>query len=272
MGQSILTVSSLVALLASTRIVRTKKPFPVFMVVLAVLNLHTFDLLIRGQVDAFILLGIALGWWSVRNKQPWGLSLAFWLMGIKPLNVILPALLYLFAIRKWSRLHQFQAISLTAFSVLLSFVLIGVDWPLRYIHNYQVYSPPKAYLTLTLWRVAKLLDLPSWPFMVLGLVCVIAFLRLTLRTGLNEWTLSVALATNLVFAQVRDRQPLRLPHSRISIYWPRKLETGNSGVFNHLDPAFTDAVGIRHFPHRYGVSRRYSGVRLVFEQPAKPDA
>lgn len=200
-GQALLTVSTLAMLLAATGLVREEHSFPVYASVAALLNLHTFDLLIRGQVDGFSLLGIALGWWAIRQHRPWALSFAFWLMAIKPINVALCAALYLITIRSWPRNDRIKALTLPVLSLLASFILLGVDWPVRYVENYQVFSPPKAYLTLTVWRIARSIHFPFWPLILLAAVCVALALWLAWRAGLHRWTLSIALATNLVFAQ-----------------------------------------------------------------------
>jgi hypothetical protein len=200
-GQALLTVSTLDMLLAAPGLLREARAFPVYAFVFALLNLHTFDLLIRGQVDGFSLLGIAVGWWAIQQHRPWALSLAFWLMAIKPINVALCAALYLIVIRSWPRSDQIKALAPTVVSLLASFIFLGVDWPVRYVENYQVFSPPKAYLTLTVWRIARSIHFPFWPLILLAATCVVLALWLAWRVGLQRWTLSIALATNLVFAQ-----------------------------------------------------------------------
>lgn len=50
-GQAVLTVGTLLMLLASTGLAREGRPFPGYALVFALLNLHTFDLLIRGQIE-----------------------------------------------------------------------------------------------------------------------------------------------------------------------------------------------------------------------------
>lgn len=201
LGQALLTVGTLAMLLATTGLMREEYPFPPYTYVVALLNLHTFDLLIRGQVDGFSLLGVALGWWAIRRHRPWTLSLAFWLMAIKPINILLAALLYLIDIRHWCLRDQIKALALPVLSLLISFLFLGADWPARYVENYQIFSPPKAYLTLTLWRIARSIHFPFWPLIVLAGGCVALTLLLAWRVGPHPWTLSIALATNLVFAQ-----------------------------------------------------------------------
>lgn len=110
-GQALLTVSTLAMLLAAPGLLREERAFPFYASVTALLNLHTFDLLIRGQVDGFSLLGVALGWWAIRQHRPWALSLAFWLMAIKPINIALVAVIYLIAVRHWSPGEQMRAVA-----------------------------------------------------------------------------------------------------------------------------------------------------------------
>jgi hypothetical protein len=200
-AQGLLTVVSILMLVAAARLSQTgAKPFPVYAFVFALLNLHTFDLLIRANLDAFVTLGVALGWWAIQKRHPVALSFAFWLMAIKPTNVMLPMLLYLLAIVRWARADQLRALSLPAISLAISLAIIGFDAPQRYFDNYRIFSPPKEYLTLTLWRVSRRADLPYGPAVALAGVFVGAFLWRAWRDGVTEWTLTMALATNLFCA------------------------------------------------------------------------
>ncbi len=201
LGQAVFLVGTMGLLLGSAHLVREERAFPPLAVLLALLNLHTFDVLIRVQVDGFVPFGVALGWWAIRRRHPWLLSLAFWLLAIKPINVVVVAAIYLIAIRHWSRREQIQVFAFPVISLLISFVVLGADWPLRYLDSYQLDPPDRAYLTLTLWRIARSVDFPFWPLIVLAAACVALTLWLAWRVGLHRWTLSIALATNLVFAQ-----------------------------------------------------------------------
>lgn len=200
-GQALFLTGTLGLLVGSVPLLRERRAFPVHAVLFALLNLHTFDVLIRVQVDGFVPFGVALGWWAIHQRRPWLLSLAFWLMAIKPINVVLVAAIYLVAIRHWSRSEQARVLALPGFSLLVSFVVLGADWPLRYIEAYRLDPPDRAYLTLTLWRIARSIHFPFWPLIVLAGGCVALTLLLAWRVGLHPWTLSIALTTNLVFAQ-----------------------------------------------------------------------
>jgi hypothetical protein len=162
-------------------------------------NLHTFDLLIRGgKFDAIVLLGVALSWWAIRAHRPMALSLGFWLIAIKPLNAVLSALLFVYAIRKWPRSHILQVFSLPVLSVIISGFFIGFDWPWRYL-TFNQGTPPNDYLSAAIWRGASQLGVPQWPIALLAAAALAGLVWLTLRVGLTEWSLAVALATNLTF-------------------------------------------------------------------------
>jgi len=61
-GQAILTVSSILGIMLCLRLLQGSRSMPFWILVLALANLHTFDMLIRGQVDVFVLVGCVLGW------------------------------------------------------------------------------------------------------------------------------------------------------------------------------------------------------------------
>jgi hypothetical protein len=201
LGQAVFLVSTMGMLLGTVHLAREEQAFPPLAVLFALLNLHTFDVLIRVQVDGFVPFGVALGWWAIRRRRPWLLSLAFWLLAIKPINIVLVAAVYLIAIRHWSRREQVRVFVFPAISLLVSLVALGADWPLRYLDSYRLDPPDRAYLTLTVWRIARSIHFPFWPLILLAAVCVALALWLAWRAGLHHWTLSIALATNLVFAQ-----------------------------------------------------------------------
>ncbi len=198
MGQAVLVVASLLCLLAAVRLLQRDHALPVYAIALALANLHTFDLLLRGQIDAFILPGLVLGYMGIRQKRPLLLSFAFWLLAIKPVNVVLPALLFLYAIRQWPRRDQLLALSLPLLSVPLAGVFIGFDWPLRYVQAFAG-RPPNDYLSISLWHMAEFLHLPAWPFVILAAAALAIFARTVRRQGFTERTLYTAIALNLIF-------------------------------------------------------------------------
>jgi hypothetical protein len=198
-GQAILNVASILGLVGSIHAYRQVRPVPTYAVVLALTSPHVFDLLIRGQIDGVLLVGAVLGWWAIRQQRPLGLALAFCLLAIKPLNVILVMLLFLSGIRRWSRRDWLKVFSLPALAMLVSVFIAGWDWPLRYV-DFARANPLTDLRSITFWRSAPQLGLPTWPFAILGVFAVAAFLWQAWHLGVNDWTLNLSLATNLVFS------------------------------------------------------------------------
>jgi hypothetical protein len=73
-GQAMLIVTSMMILVATPQLVKLDEPFRVYVWLFALFNLHTFDMLIRAQLDAFPLLGVAIGWWAVQQRRPLGVG------------------------------------------------------------------------------------------------------------------------------------------------------------------------------------------------------
>ncbi len=197
LGQAVLTVMSLLGIILAVHAVREKERLPVVFVVLAIINLHTFDLVIRGNLDAFMLAGVGLSWVAFQRQNPWLLSLGFWLMSIKPVNSALAGLLFLFAMRRWPFKDWLKASSLLLISFGISLFVNGPDWPLRYVNSYKA-DPPYTSLVVTVWRAAGALHLPT---ALIAALCGIALAMLgyaVWKVGLTQLTLSLALATNLI--------------------------------------------------------------------------
>jgi len=197
LGQAILNTLSLGILGSTASFLRVPRRIPLLFVVLSLANLHTVDVLFRGQVDALAVFGVLLGWAGVRSHRPYMLSWGLWFIAIKPNNLLLVVAVYLLAVRGWDWRDLLRVVSVPAISFALSLLIVGPDWPLRYIENYQVYGPPR-YLSLTVWRLLGQLGLPDEPFWPLAALAVVAVLVMAWRTGLTEHTLIAALTTNLL--------------------------------------------------------------------------
>ncbi len=82
-----LMLGSLISLIIATRIFRGR--------LLHVLLTYQFGaLLYYGQVDAIVILGIAIGWWASTRHNPWLVGIGFVLASVKP-QISAPALLLL---------------------------------------------------------------------------------------------------------------------------------------------------------------------------------
>ncbi len=198
-GQAILTVGSIMGILLCIRALQQTKPVPLNAIVLALANLHTVDTLLRGQIDVLPLIGVVVGWWAVQSKRPLLLSLALALIAIKPLNVALPALILLVAVREWSFMEKLKVVSLPVILFGLSELIFGLDWPLRYL-AYGKFVPANDYLSTSIWRGATQIGFPVWPIAICAVIAVATLLFIAWRTGLSQWMLAIALVTNALFS------------------------------------------------------------------------
>ena len=82
-------------------------------------------MLVYGQIDALVLLGVALGWWAIRNKRPYWQGAATLLLILKPHVGGLLALIYL----AWQR--DRRAVAVSGFFILATLPFLGL-WPLRW--------------------------------------------------------------------------------------------------------------------------------------------
>jgi len=196
-GQAVLNTVSLLGMVLAIHALREPVRLPAVFVLLALANLHTVDLLLRGNVDALMLAGVGLCWMGFERRNPWLLAPGLWLMSIKPVNVALAGLLFLFAMRSWPWRDWLKALSLLLVSFAASLVLNGPDWPVRYFVSLRQ-SPPYTFLLATVWRGAEALHVPAALVAVLCGLAVAGWGYAVWRLGLTQLTLHLALATNLV--------------------------------------------------------------------------
>lgn len=197
LGQAVLNTLSLSIIASTSFFLQAARRIPPLFVVLSMVNLHTVDVLFRGQVDALALFGVLLGWLGVRNHRPYVLSWGLWFIAIKPNNLLLVVAVYLLAVRYWDRRDLLRVVSIPAISFALSLLIVGPDWPLRYIENHRVYGPSR-YLSVTIWRALDQAGLLAELFWPVAALLVIAALVFAYRAGLTEHVLILALTTNLL--------------------------------------------------------------------------
>ncbi len=82
-------------------------------------------MLVYGQIDAVVALGVALGWWAIRNKRPYWQGAATLLLILKPHVAGLLALVYLV----WQR--DRRALVVSGLFVLATLPFLGL-WPLQW--------------------------------------------------------------------------------------------------------------------------------------------
>jgi hypothetical protein len=197
-GAVIVSGSSWLVILESMRAVRHLLPLaiPGAAFVLAVVNFPVFNLLYLSQIDALMLVGVVMGWWAVTQDKPWVLGWSLCLLAIKPMNVALVALLFLLSLRRWS--DVVKAVMPSLVTLITFTLLIGIDWPLRYLDNLEAREPNTMH-SKTIWDAVEFLNLPAIPFIIWGVLSVGLVLYLGWRNKTTPLTLTLALATNFIF-------------------------------------------------------------------------
>ena len=201
-GQAVLTCVTLFSMLLAIRLCRIpwEESHRLFLpTVLAIVNPLTLDLITRGNVDGFVLLGVSLAWWGVKNRSPLLLGTGFWLISIKPINAIMPACLILWAIRDWSPRQKATVALPLAVTLVASFFVFGIDWPLRWL-NYICQKPPYPGSVINLGRIFSLLHVPPAIALWVAAVAFMAFLiwLVTRRIKVSEIDLNLAITLNII--------------------------------------------------------------------------
>ena len=200
-GQALLTLFSLVGLIFSVYVFGVKKGsnnVRMIAAVLAIGNLHTFDLLIRGNIDAVLVTGLGISYLGVRSRKPLLVGIGLWLMSVKPINVLLPMAVIVWLTRRWSRREILVYFAPLAVTILISLLLFGPDWPFRYLQFLST-SPPHTALQTSLWRGLEYVGLERGWTIILALIILLVFI-VTLRkapTKEGEWPLALSISTNL---------------------------------------------------------------------------
>jgi hypothetical protein len=83
-GLALLRITSLLALAMCAWVFTRPGKQRFWGIVLAIINLHTWDLIHRGQILAVDGLGAAFGWLAVRNDSPWLMGMSYVLLSINP--------------------------------------------------------------------------------------------------------------------------------------------------------------------------------------------
>lgn len=195
-AQLLLNFVSFLGVFQAARIVPN---VPRMIVLLGVMNLHTFDLILRGNVDGLIALGLFIAWMGLQRRKPLWLGMGLWLMAIKPVNIALPAIFYLAALRNWTWRERVIVVLPVMVSVAASLLIFGVDLPIRYMMLRESFQP-LVYLQTSPWRVFDVFGISR--VYLYGLIAISWVLTVVIILRHSQPSLSVlavALAVNLTF-------------------------------------------------------------------------
>jgi hypothetical protein len=123
-------------------------------------NLHLFDLLLRGQIDGFVLLGTLGMLAGVQRKNPYILSMGWFFAAIRPTSIFLlwPYTLWL----AYRGGYLKKALIIPIIVVGLSLIIFDPLWMWRWYEMIRFKgSPLPGYWLVSWWRAADTLHLPN---------------------------------------------------------------------------------------------------------------
>lgn len=196
MGIVVWNVISVLFMVGGIELWRHNYPTPSIGVAFAMANVHTFDFLLRSQIDSFILLCAIISWWALLERKPIMFGIAFAFMITKPLNVVLLSLMFAYMVLNWSWRERLLVVLPSVLLALSAFPLFGWDWPYRYF-TYGLEVDPPLGLEITLWKAANVLGIPSiWVFVPVS-VAIGAWLLALFRYGASPWLFNISITTGL---------------------------------------------------------------------------
>ena len=189
--------TSLILLIISVYLWRIHHPAPTIAVILALINPHTLDLFVRSQVEGLIVVAAVGGWLAVQQHRPIILGIAIAVIIVKPLNILLVLLTLLFAIKAWSWQEKLMVMTPTAFLGFASMPIFGIDYPLRYV-RFGSEQRPTDTITITLWKAAEQIGIPSLIFIAIAAFLLMLFLYFMWKHTHSVYSFALAITTMLV--------------------------------------------------------------------------
>jgi hypothetical protein len=201
-GQAVVITITLAALIvACLAFKHDDETLPPVYLVLVVVNVHTFDLILRANIDGFALMGLALTWLGYKRERPLLIGVGFWLISFKPIHLMLYSLLVLWGIRSWSWRSWVWVITPLGLSIMASTAFLGPAWLIEFVHYNAVTKSPFVELQTSLWRLTDIAGLPSGSAMVLtGIAFAIGLGFIVTRRQVNRWAAILMLTLNSFFS------------------------------------------------------------------------
>lgn len=177
-GQATLNLLSILGITLSLRFISKNAPWWGTLFVFA--NLFTFNLLFSAQWDGLVLGAISLGWWSIEEKKPLGVGIALTIMSTKPTNVFLVILMIVvYLLTKWDKVLLIRTAIIPLIAGISSFVISGIDWPMRYLQFLSVNPPPDMY-NLTVWHQDN-------SIITIGIISALILIMVAWIVAKNHW-------------------------------------------------------------------------------------
>lgn len=193
LASGLINAASLAGLLLAVRLLIG--PVRWYIVLIAIANIWTANLIGSTQMDALTTAAVAVAWHAVQERKPWLLGAAIAFLGIKPTNVWLAIGVATLQAWRWPWRVKLKAAAIPTLAVASSFLISGWDWPRRYLHFVGAHPPDAGYN-------ASLLTLrgpvPVFLSVVTAIGAVVALILALKRHRFDGIPVAVALSLNLI--------------------------------------------------------------------------
>jgi hypothetical protein len=178
-GLALLRVTSILMLALCAWVFTNPGKQRMWGITLAVINLHAWDLIYRGQIAAVEALGAALGWMAIRKRNPWLLGGSYVFLTFSPPNT-LPFILVMlwYTWKEWKR-RDFWYSLLIPGGVGIASLFVFSFWPVRWFNTFfngsELGDDGAPFLT-TIWRAREMLNIsPIFPWLIVVITLGITF-------------------------------------------------------------------------------------------------
>lgn len=168
-----------------------------FKTTLAIAGIYTMDHLIRGQMDVLTTFGMLLSFVAAKRKAPYLLGLGATIAMIKPTNLLLPLFLIAWSLRGWSLIDIMKAAIIPLLTIMVTFLVFGVDWMLHLLDLLSVGAPYDPLSTLSIWQLSDAANLPVFISPLISLVLLIAVIK---YRDLSAENFAFAIVANLLMS------------------------------------------------------------------------
>lgn len=168
-------------------------------IAICLFNLHIFDLLWRGQIDAITLLGVLLAWDAIQQKNPYLLGIGWTIASVKPTSVLL-FLLYTVYLA-YTQKYLLRALVIPILTFLTSLPLFELDWPLRLLNRISETEMQQAWMT-TWWRAGSYLEISAVWSSLIALLILLITLWILYKHSLKPDTITIGflIVTSILIA------------------------------------------------------------------------